>query len=154
MGKLVQQKSRLQKTKSTSEPQNQFVVLVQIREIYLNWYTVIVSMKFLFDFLILDNLDSTLLKQWKLILPSVNFSGLHDGLSLRTSLHRKKFTAICCAIHRNESNTGILNSGYLLSGTCRQKLSVQWHWPKFFLSRFFCISVSFISAADKFVANG
>jgi len=23
--------------------------------------------------------------------------------------------------------TGISNSGYLLSGTCRQKLSVEWH---------------------------
>jgi len=44
----------------------------------------------LFDFLILDNLDSTLLKLCKLILLSVHFSGLHDGLVLRTSLHRKK----------------------------------------------------------------
>jgi len=43
----------------------------------------------LFDFLILDNLDSTLLKLCKLIIPSVHFSGLHDGLNLRTSLHGK-----------------------------------------------------------------
>ena len=43
---------------------------------------------------------------------------------------------------------------YLLSGTCRQKLSVEWHWLKFLLSRFFCISISFISTADKFVTNG
>jgi len=41
---------------------------------------------FMFDFLVLDNLDSTLLKLCKLILPSVPFSGLHDGLILRTSL--------------------------------------------------------------------
>jgi len=34
MGKLVQQKSHLQKTKSTSEPQNQFVVSIQIRKFY------------------------------------------------------------------------------------------------------------------------
>jgi len=55
--------------------------------------TVIVSMKFLFDFLVPENLDSMLLKLCKLILPSVHFSGLHDGLILRTSLQRKQFTA-------------------------------------------------------------
>jgi len=44
----------------------------------------------MFDFLVLDNLDSTLLKLCKLILPSVHFSGLHDGLILRTSLQWKK----------------------------------------------------------------
>jgi len=81
-------------------------------------------MKFLFDFLVPGNLVSTLLKPCKLILPSVRFSGLHDGLILRTSLQKKEFTAICCALHRNELHTGILNSGYLLSRTCRQKLSV------------------------------
>jgi len=43
----------------------------------------------MFDFLVLDNLDSTLLKLCKLILPSVPFSGLHDGLILRTSLRWK-----------------------------------------------------------------
>jgi len=36
MGKLVQQKSHLQKTKSTSEPQNQFVVSIQTSKIYLD----------------------------------------------------------------------------------------------------------------------
>jgi len=46
-------------------------------------------MKFLFDFLVLKNLDSMLLKLCELILPSVRFSGLHDGLILRTSLQRK-----------------------------------------------------------------
>jgi len=51
---------------------------------------IIVSMKFLFDFLILDNLDSTLLKLCKLILSRVHILGLHAGWILRTSLHRKK----------------------------------------------------------------
>ena len=37
------------------------------------------------------------------------------------------FTAICCAMHGNESYTGILSSTYLLSGTCRQKWIVEWH---------------------------
>jgi len=62
-----------------------------------------------------------LLKLCELILPSVHFSGLHDGLILRSSLQRKKYTAICCAIHRNELYSGILYSGYLLYGTCCQK---------------------------------
>jgi len=83
-------------------------------------------MKFLFDFLVSKNLDSMLLKLCELILPSVHFSGLRGDLIFRTSSHKKNFTAICCAIRRNELYTGILNSGYSLSGTCRQKLSV-WH---------------------------
>ena len=49
----------------------------------------------------------------------------------------KKFTEICCAVHRNELYTGILNFGFLLSGTCRQKLSVEWHWLKCVLSQIF-----------------
>ena len=69
-------------------------------------------MKSLFDFLVPENLDSMSLKLCELILPSVHFSGLRGGLILRTSLQRKKFTEICCAIHRNELHTGILNSGY------------------------------------------
>jgi len=32
----------------------------------------------------------------------INSSGLHDGLALRTSLQRKKLTAICCAIQYTE----------------------------------------------------
>jgi len=40
-------------------------------------------------------------------------------------------------MHRNELYTGILNSGYLLSWTCRPKLSVEWHWLKFVLSQIF-----------------
>ena len=74
---------------------------------------VIVNIKCLFAFLVPKNLESTLLKLWELILPSFHFSGLHDGLILRTSLQRKNFTAICCAIHRNELYTGLLNFGYL-----------------------------------------
>jgi len=84
-------------------------------------------MKFLFDFLVPENLDSMLLKLYELILPSVHFSGLRGGMILGTSLQRKKFTAIFCATHRNELYTGILNSWYSLSGTCRQKLSAEWH---------------------------
>jgi len=49
----------------------------------------------------------------------------------------KRFIAICCALHRNELYTGPLNSGYLLAGACRQKLNVEWHWLKFFLSQIF-----------------
>jgi len=41
-------------------------------------------MKFLFDFLVPENLGSMLLKLCELILPSVRFSELHDGLILRT----------------------------------------------------------------------
>jgi len=84
-------------------------------------------MKFLFDFLVPENLDIMLLKLCELIIPSFPFSGLHDGLILRTSLQTKKIRAICCAIHRNELYTSILNSVYSLSGTCRQNLSVEWH---------------------------
>jgi len=43
----------------------------------------------LFVFLVTENLDSMLLKLYELILPSVRFSGLHDGLISRTSLQRK-----------------------------------------------------------------
>jgi len=42
----------------------------------------------------------------------------------------------------------------LLSGTYCQKLTVEWHWLKFFRARFSCLSVSLISAAVKFVTNG
>jgi len=30
-------------------------------------------------------------------------------------------------MHRNELYTGVLNFGYSLSGTCRKKLSAEWH---------------------------
>jgi len=89
-------------------------------------------MKFLFDFLVPDNLDSMLLKLCELIPPSVRFSGRFDALILRTSLQRKKFTAISCAIHKNEVYSGILNSVHSFYGTCRQKLSVEWHRLRFF----------------------
>ena len=124
VGKVVKWKSHLQKMKNTSESQNQLLCQYKYRKeckFYIKWRIVIVSMKFLFDFRVPEKLDSMLLKLCEFILPSVRFSRLHDGLILRTSLQRKKFTAICCAIHRNKLYTGILNSGYLLSGTCRQK---------------------------------
>ena len=47
-------------------------------------------MKFFLDFLVPENLDSMLFKLCELILPSVHFPGLHDGLILRISLQRKK----------------------------------------------------------------
>jgi len=95
------------------------------------------QLKFLFDFLVPENLDNKLLKKCELILPRVHFSGLRGGLILRTSLQRKKITTICCPIHRNELYTGSLNSVYSLSGTCPQKLSVEWHYLKFFLTQIF-----------------
>jgi len=51
-------------------------------------------MKFLFDFLVPENLDSMLLKLCELILPSV--SELHDGFILRTSSQRKIHSNILC----------------------------------------------------------
>ena len=56
----------------------------------MKWRTVIVTIKFLFYFVVPENLDSMLLKLRELILPSVHFSGLHDGVILRTSLQIKK----------------------------------------------------------------
>jgi len=47
-------------------------------------------MKFLFDCLVPENLDSMLLKLCELIRPIVYFSGLRGGLILRTLLQRKK----------------------------------------------------------------
>jgi len=55
----------------------------------MKWRTVIVTIKFLFYFVVPENLDSMLLKLRELILPSVHFSGLHDGVILRTSLQIK-----------------------------------------------------------------
>jgi len=48
----------------------------------------------------------------------------------------KNFTGICCSVQRNELHTGILNSACSLSGTCSQKLSVEWHWLKVFYPHF------------------
>jgi len=72
----------------------------------MKWCTVVVSIKFLFDFLVPENLDSTLLKLLLKLLPSVHFSGLHDGLGLRTSLQRKKSQQYV-VLHRSELYTGI-----------------------------------------------
>jgi len=52
--------------------------------------TVIVTIKFLFDFVVPENPDNALLLLCKLILPIVHFLGLHDGLILRTSIQRRK----------------------------------------------------------------
>jgi len=119
-------------------------------------------MKFLFDFRVPENLDRLLLTLCELNLPSVRFSGLHNGMILRTSLQRKKFTAICCALHKNELHTSILNSGYLLSGTCRQKLSVFFtqiflHFGQFyFYSRQVCHKrlANWAAITDTLTLNG
>ena len=67
---------------------------------------------------------------------------------------QKNFATICRTVYRNELCTGLLYSEYLLSGTCCQKLTVEFHWLTFFRARFFCISASLVSAAVKFVTNG
>jgi len=67
----------------------------------------IVNIKFLFDFPDPKNLDSTLLKLCQLISLKCSF------LKVARWFERKKFTAICCAIHRNVLYTGLLNFGYL-----------------------------------------
>jgi len=56
----------------------------------MKWCTVIGNDKFLFDFLVPENLDNSLLKLCELILPSVHFSGLHNSLILGSSQQRKK----------------------------------------------------------------
>jgi len=65
MGKLVQRKSQLQKTKNTSEPQSQFVVLAQIRQrmqvLHKMMYSNCHYSKFLFDFVVPENLNNTML---------------------------------------------------------------------------------------------
>jgi len=86
---------------------------------YIERCTAIVGMKFLFDFLNPENLDSMLLKLCELILPSVFFQGCAVVLFCELHYRENKFTAACCAIHKNEFYTGILNSGYSLSETCR-----------------------------------
>jgi len=63
----------------------------------------------------------------ELILPNVHFSGVHNGLVLLFHYRETKFVAICRAVYRNELHTGLLYFGYFLSGTCCQKLNVEWH---------------------------
>jgi len=118
---------------------------------FVKWCTVIVSIKFLFDFLVPENLDSMLLKLCKLILASVQFSGLHDGLVLRTSFQRKKSQQYVVLYTEMSYIPVFLNSGYLLSGTCRQKLSVEWHWLKF-LQRKWTYAKKKISSVTETVA--
>ena len=81
---------------------------------HIKWCAVIVSIKFLFDFRVPENLNSTLLKLCKLILLSVQFSGLNDSLILPTSLQRKKIHSnmLCYTQKWVELYTGILKFGY------------------------------------------
>jgi len=88
--------------------------------------------KFLFDFLVLENLDSTLLDV-QMNSPKCSFFRVAQWFDFTNFIIEKKnFSAICRAVHRNELYTGLLYSGYLLSGTCCQKLTVGWHCLKFF----------------------
>jgi len=54
-------------------------------------------MKFLFDFLVPEILDSMLLKLCELILPSVHFSGLRGGLNFifANFITEKKSNMLC-----------------------------------------------------------
>jgi len=54
---------------------------------------------------------------------------------------------MCRAVYRNDLYTGLLYSGYLLSGTYCQKVTAE------FGIDYFCISASLISAAVKCVTN-
>ena len=66
----------------------------------------------------------------------------------------KKLSAQYVVLNRKMSRTLVFRSGYSLSGTCRQNVTVEWRWLKIFMARSFCISVSFVSTADKFVKSG
>jgi len=96
---------------------------------YIKWCIVFANNKFLFDFLVPKNLDSTLLKLCDLILPGVHFSGMHDGLVLRTSLQRiKNHSTMLCYIQKWVVHWSFKFWVF----TCCHKLSVEWHWIKFF----------------------
>jgi len=56
---------------------------------YSNWNTanaLFINISFLFDFLVAENLDKSLLKLYELILQSVHLLGLHYVLIARTQL--------------------------------------------------------------------
>ena len=114
-----------------------------------NWYAtnaLFTKSRFLFDLLYLlvsENPDKTLLKLCELNLSSVHLGDEGCTIVLQTIKTR---SYISCKLQR-------LNFEYLLSITCRQKSTVEWHWLIFFRARSW-ISVSSISAADKFVTNG
>ena len=78
----------------------------------------------------------------ELILPSVHSSFFKVAQCTMVwfyELHyrKTKFAAICRAVYTNELYAGLLYSGHLLSGTCWQKLTVEWHWLKFLWSQIF-----------------
>jgi len=58
--------------------------------------------------------------------PKCSFFRVARWFDITNFIIEKKITKIC-AVHRNELYTGLLNSSYLLSATCRQKLNVEWH---------------------------
>ena len=69
--------------------------------------------------------------------PKLSFFKVGRWFDFTNFITEKKITAICWPTRGNGLYTGILNSGYLLFETCRQKLSVQWQWLKFYLSKMF-----------------
>jgi len=119
---------------------------------YSNWNAtnaLFISTRFLFDLLVSENLDDTVLKlceECSFVRVARHFDELH--------YREWKFTAKFRAKYRIESYTGCLSSGYLLSGTFRQIPAVEWYWLKPFRARCSCVSVSFISTTNKFVTNG
>jgi len=84
-----------------------------------------------------ENLDSTFVKAVQINSPKCSFFKVARWFDFTNFITEKKIAAIYCTIRRNGLYTGIVNSGYLLCGTCRQKLSVQRHWLKLGLSQIF-----------------
>jgi len=119
---------------------------------YINWCTVIVSIKFLFDFL--ENLHSTLLKMCKLILPSVHFSGVDDSFILETSLHRKQNRSNMLCYTQKWVIHWYFKFWVFTSLNLSPEIEFRVSLTKVFWARFPCISVSFDSTADNCYSSG
>jgi len=145
LGKLVQYKSHLQKTKNTSKPQNQFVVSLMhsnCQYLVFVWFS---SPR---------KSGNYAVKAVRINSPKSSFFRVARWYDFTNFITEKKnHSNMLCYTHKWFIHW-YFNFWYLLSGTCRQQLSVEWHWLTFFWDRFSCISVSFISTADKFVKNG
>ena len=100
--------SHLQKTKNTSEPQNQFCCVKYKRskqcKFHIKWpvvnttKTLFINSTFLFDSLVTENLDNTLLKLCELILPSCFFSLKHFGHFLLRHFGYWNISVICLTV--------------------------------------------------------
>ena len=123
---------------------------------YIKWCAVIANTKLLFDFLVPENPDSTLLKMCELFLPSVHFSRLHDGPILWTSLQRNKILSnMMCyrlmqkwVVHWSFIFWGFTFWNLLPEINCRAALT------KVFLGPIFLHFGSLISVTVKCVTNG